>query len=149
MLGRKVIYVRCINCSYNNVAKGIRLVDKKAILVFTGKISCKLDLLKKYIPLRHSIFYMYPTNSVSQIFSLSIRRTKYKCTLMYVYRIIAPKYTSKPPPPFRTSIHIKDCQFRYWGQQNTLMTSSMPTKTFNMFCKPTNLQYVPLTPIRH
>ena len=25
MLGRKVIYVRCISCSYNNVAKGIRL----------------------------------------------------------------------------------------------------------------------------
>ena len=23
MFGRKVIYVRCINCSYNNVAKGI------------------------------------------------------------------------------------------------------------------------------
>ena len=25
--GRKVIYVRCINCSYNNVAKGIRLLE--------------------------------------------------------------------------------------------------------------------------
>ena len=71
---------------------------------------------------------MYPTNTVSQIFSLSIRRTIYKCTLMYVYRIIAPK--PPPPPPFRTSLHIKDCQFRYWGQQNTLTT--MPTKTFNM-----------------
>ena len=32
MLGRKVIYVRCISCSYNNVAKGIRLLDKKAII---------------------------------------------------------------------------------------------------------------------
>ena len=81
---------------------------------------------------------MYPTNTVFQIFSLSIRRTIYKCTLMYVYRIIAPKYTSKPPPPFRASLHIKDCQFRYWGQQNTLTTSSIPTKTFNMSCKPTN-----------
>ena len=29
MLGRKVIYVRCIKCSYNNVAKGIGLLDKK------------------------------------------------------------------------------------------------------------------------
>ena len=29
MLGRKVIYVRCINCSYNNVAKGIRLFEKR------------------------------------------------------------------------------------------------------------------------
>ena len=25
-----VIYVRCINCSYNKLAKGIRLLDKKA-----------------------------------------------------------------------------------------------------------------------
>ena len=88
---------------------------------------------------------MYPTNTVSQIFGLSIRRTIYKCTLMYVYRIIAPKYTSKPPPPFKTSLHTKDCQFRYWGQQITLTTSSMPTMTFNMLCKPTNLQYVPWT----
>ena len=40
-LGRKVIYVRCISCSYNNVAKSIRLLDKKAILVYTGKLSCK------------------------------------------------------------------------------------------------------------
>ena len=39
--GRKGIYVRCISCSYNNVAKGIRLLDKKAILVYTGKFLCK------------------------------------------------------------------------------------------------------------
>ena len=32
MLGRKVIYVRCINCSYNNVAKGIRLFEKRHFL---------------------------------------------------------------------------------------------------------------------
>ena len=32
MLGRNVIYVRCLNCSYNNVAKGIRLLDKKQFL---------------------------------------------------------------------------------------------------------------------
>ena len=81
---------------------------------------------------------MYPTNTVSQILSLSIRRTIFKCTLMYVYRIIAPKYTPKPPPPFRASLHTKDCQFRYWGQQNILTTSSIPTKTFKMSCKPTN-----------
>ena len=29
--------VKCINCSYNNVAIGIRLLDKKAIFVYTGK----------------------------------------------------------------------------------------------------------------
>ena len=28
MLGRKVIFVRCINCAYNNVTNGIRLLDK-------------------------------------------------------------------------------------------------------------------------
>ena len=50
MLGRKVIYVRCISCTYNNVAKSIRLLDKKAILVYTGKFSCKLELLKDISP---------------------------------------------------------------------------------------------------
>ena len=28
IFGRKVIYVRCISCSYNNVAKDIRLLEK-------------------------------------------------------------------------------------------------------------------------
>ena len=37
MLVHKVIYVRCINCSYNNEAKGIRLLDKKAILFILEK----------------------------------------------------------------------------------------------------------------
>ena len=36
-----LIYVRCISCSYNNVTKSIRLLDKKAILVYTGKFSRK------------------------------------------------------------------------------------------------------------
>ena len=33
MLGHKVICEICINCSHNNMAKGIRLFDKKVILV--------------------------------------------------------------------------------------------------------------------
>ena len=33
-IGCKVIYVRCINCSYNNVAKDIRLLDKKRQFLF-------------------------------------------------------------------------------------------------------------------
>ena len=49
-VGRKIIYVRCINCSYNNVAKGIPLLGKKAIFVYTGKISCKQELLKDISP---------------------------------------------------------------------------------------------------
>ena len=32
--GRKVIHVRCLHCSYNNLAKGIRLLDKKASCVY-------------------------------------------------------------------------------------------------------------------
>ena len=39
MLGRKVIYLKCINFSYNNMTKGIRPLDKKAILAYTGKIT--------------------------------------------------------------------------------------------------------------
>ena len=47
MFGRKVIYVRCINCSCNNVAKGICLLaDEKAVFVYTWKIS-----FERYIPL--------------------------------------------------------------------------------------------------
>ena len=33
MLGHKVVYVGCINCSYNNVAIGIRLLDKNTFFI--------------------------------------------------------------------------------------------------------------------
>ena len=37
-----VISVRCKNCSYNNIGKGIRRLDKIAmIFVHAGNISCK------------------------------------------------------------------------------------------------------------
>ena len=45
-----VIYVRCISCLYNKVAKSIRLLDKKAILVYTEIFSCKQELLKDISP---------------------------------------------------------------------------------------------------
>ena len=51
MLGRKVIYVRCISCPYNNVAKGISLLDKKATLVYTGKFFMQVRAFERYIPL--------------------------------------------------------------------------------------------------
>ena len=41
---RKVIYVRCINYSYNNVAKDIRLLDKKAM--FRCLFTQEKELLK-------------------------------------------------------------------------------------------------------
>ena len=34
MLERKLIYVRCINCSYNNEAKGTCLLVKKKFLLY-------------------------------------------------------------------------------------------------------------------
>ena len=49
MMGHKVsaIYVRCINCSYtHNVAKGTRLLDKKAIFVYM-----QVRAFERYIPL--------------------------------------------------------------------------------------------------
>ena len=52
MFGRKVIYVRCLSCSYNNVAKGIRLLDKKAILVYTGKVFMQVRAFERYIPIK-------------------------------------------------------------------------------------------------
>ena len=48
MLGRKVIYVRCINCSYNSVAKGIRLLDKKAFLFIQEKIHASKGFWRIY-----------------------------------------------------------------------------------------------------
>ena len=37
MLGHKVINARCINCSYNNMVKGFRLLDKKPFLFIQEK----------------------------------------------------------------------------------------------------------------
>ena len=51
MLGRKMIYVRCINCSYNNVAKGICLHDKKAFFVYR-KNFMQVRAFERYIPLK-------------------------------------------------------------------------------------------------
>ena len=45
MMGRKVIYVRLINCSYNNVAKGIRLLDNKHFCLYR-----KVRAFERYIP---------------------------------------------------------------------------------------------------
>ena len=49
MLGRKVIYVRYINCLYNNVAKGIRLLDKKAFMFIQEKNHASKSFWKIYL----------------------------------------------------------------------------------------------------
>ena len=50
MLVLKVIYERFINCSYNNVAKGIHLLDKKHFLFIQEKIM-QVSAFQRYIPL--------------------------------------------------------------------------------------------------
>ena len=47
--GRKVIYVTCISCSYNNVAKGIRLLESNSCLY--RKIFMQVRGFERYIPL--------------------------------------------------------------------------------------------------
>ena len=56
MLVRKVLYVRCINCSYNNVTKGIRLLDKNAYFCLYRKNFMQVRAFERYIPLKlHSL----------------------------------------------------------------------------------------------
>ena len=57
-VGRKVSYVRCIKCSYNNVAKGIRLFDKKAFFVYAGN-SMQVRAFERYIPLSRGTFSIF------------------------------------------------------------------------------------------
>ena len=55
MLGHKVIYVRFINWSYNNLAKGIRLLDKKQFLFIQEKCHASKSFWKIY-PLNVSAY---------------------------------------------------------------------------------------------
>ena len=52
MLGRKERYVRCLNCSWNNIAKGTRPLDKKAIYVFYRKKIIQERAFESNIPLK-------------------------------------------------------------------------------------------------
>ena len=51
MLGRKVTYVRFINYSYNNVDKGIRLLDKIAFFLLYREKFMQVRAFERYIPL--------------------------------------------------------------------------------------------------
>ena len=50
-----MVYVRCINCSYNNMAKGICLLDKKAIFVYTGKFHTSKSFFDSHILLTYQL----------------------------------------------------------------------------------------------
>ena len=69
MLGRKVIYVK-IKCSYNNVAKGIRFIDKKHFCLYRKKIM-QVRAFERYIPL---MFTQFCTLSDIKIYNHSISR---------------------------------------------------------------------------
>ena len=51
--------VRCINCSYNNIAKDIRLHDKIAMFVYTVKSSFGRNIpLSKYVNNTYNLFHI-------------------------------------------------------------------------------------------
>ena len=51
MLGRKVIFVRSINCSYNNVAKSISLLDKSIFCLYR-KNFMQVTAFERYVSLK-------------------------------------------------------------------------------------------------
>ena len=53
MLGRKVIFVRCISCSYTNVTKGIRLLDIRSNSCLYRKIFMQVRAFERYTPLNN------------------------------------------------------------------------------------------------
>ena len=48
--------MRCINCPYNNIAKGIRLHDKIAIFVYSGKKFIQVRAFESNISLNYFEF---------------------------------------------------------------------------------------------
>ena len=47
---RKIICVKCLNCSYKNIARSISFLDKIVIFVRAGKYSYTLELLQLVNP---------------------------------------------------------------------------------------------------
>ena len=54
-----VIYVRCINCSYNDMAKGIRLLDEKSHFCLCRKNLIQLRTFESNNPLSKQTFTEY------------------------------------------------------------------------------------------
>ena len=56
-----MIYVVCKICSYNNVAKGIRLLDKKKQqhFLFLQEKIMQVRAFERYIPLNRAVFYYH------------------------------------------------------------------------------------------
>ena len=92
MLGCKVIYVRCINCSYNNVAKGtcICFLDKKACFVYTGKKFMR-ELLKDILNKSEN------TTLQLSIFYEKVRDKKYLLKLNNVAQTSSKRFVETPP----------------------------------------------------
>ena len=65
-----MIYVRCINCLYNTVAKGICLLDKKAFLCLYKKKIVKLRAFERYISLENKTCLMCLNNIDIVLYSI-------------------------------------------------------------------------------
>ena len=82
-----MIYVRCLKCSYNNVAKGIRLLDKRTIFVYTGKQFMQelvKDISTQPLAFPTSIFAIF----MIYFFSLHTISSFLKSSLLYCYHFM-------------------------------------------------------------
>ena len=71
-----MICVRCIHCSYNNIAKGIFLLDKMAIFVLYRKIFIQIRAFESSVPLNREV--SLKVSCESQIFILIFAISDYK-----------------------------------------------------------------------
>ena len=71
MLGHKVIYVIYINCSYNNVAEGIGLLDKKHFCLYR-KIFMQERAFERYIPLKYLCLPQFNVYDTVIVFAFEI-----------------------------------------------------------------------------
>ena len=137
LLGRKVICVRCINCSYNNITKRIRLLDKTVICVYTGKKILQVRAFESNIP-KHQYCVMLlenfsitmsslsPTGSIFQILTYLIwalwEHVTYLFTICVISHVIARLVDS-----ILLSICVISC---HWNRFYEMAMCWMFSKTF-------------------
>ena len=88
MLGRKVIYVRCKNCLYNNVAKGILLRDKKKTFFVNKSMSKFVKILVRFISYENRWcdheFFFFTQYYWSYLIRLADKTEKYCCVNIFL-----------------------------------------------------------------
>ena len=84
-MGRKVICVSCINCSYNNIARSIGLLDKMAIFCLYRKIFIQVRAFEISVHLKcchYAMLYTYldtPDNVFYWRFVHAMYRQRLQC----------------------------------------------------------------------